>query len=637
MKSLLQYFSLFLICLAISCAKNKKKSDIAETEKEEVIKAPSLPFTNIDLNNLSAFNSASDNWTIVENAVADRKKQRTFSFTEGTGVLLNTPNDESKNNLFTNFEHGDIELELDVMMPLESNSGIYFQSRYEIQLLDSWGVEKPKYSDIGGIYQRWNKDAVKGKEGYEGHAPRVNATKAPGLWQHLKVIFHAPRFDTNGSKIKNAWFEEVRLNNVLLHENIEVTGSTRAAAFGDEKSLAPIMIQGDHGPVAFKNIKYKLYDGKGIGIENTALKIYDNPKGIRVIENLDSLKLVEEHKTDSISPLMRIDQRDQKTLSYVGTLNIPHSGNYLFDATVNGGTYLIINNDTIINMNQDFNLNTTKYGKVHLEKGSVPYQLVYNKPVVWKRGFDFFVEGPKMQRYSFLKTGTTSLNKQNPINPITLKVTNKTLTQRSFLNHKGVKRSHCISVGLVEKLNYSLDLETGTLLHVWSGGFLDATQMWHSRGEHQRGDPMGFSVSSHGDLDFAFLENKDAIWPKALNENIAIKQLGYEFKADGFPEFSFEINGSKISHRLETSSNSKRGLDRIINSNSESSIWHKIADGESIKALSKNTFIINNESYYIVFPENNTLKPVLRNNSGKDELLIEIPKGAQSLKYSIIW
>ncbi|WP_366183833.1 family 16 glycoside hydrolase [Flavobacterium ovatum] len=623
----------FTLSLIICSEKNEAKTlqEIGRVEKKE---QTTLPFSTIELNDLASFKPTKGNWQIVGNAIADRTKEKNFTSTKGTGVLLNIPSTKIKNNLFTKFEHGDIELELDVMMPVGSNSGVYFQGRYEIQLFDSWGVAEPHYNDIGGIYQRWNNDAEKGKEGYEGHSPKMNAAKAPGLWQHLKVIFHAAKFDSNNKKIKNAWFEEVRLNDVLLHENVEVTGPTRAAAFGDEKALGPLMIQGDHGPVAFKNIKYKLYDGKTIGIGNTSLKIYDNSKGEAVIKNFEKFKLLEEIKTDSISPLLQIDPRDQKILSYKGTLTIPTSGEYLFEGTVDGGAYLIINKDTIVNSNEDVDMNSTKYGKVHLEKGQVTYSLVYNKPFAWRRGLDFFVQGPQMQRYSLLKTGSTSLSKSKPIKPITVAVTDKPLTQRSFLNFRGGERTHCISVGLVEKLNFSLDLATGSLLYVWSGDFLETTQMWHSRGEHQRGEPMGFSIASHGDLDFASLGSNNEAWPKALNEKNTFKPLGYELKNDGMPVFSFEMDGNEISDTFKATSNLKRGLDRIITANSKSSIWHKIAEGDNIQLLENNTYIINNESYYIVLKEG---KPIIRNNNGKEELLVELPKGKSTIIYSIIW
>ena len=149
-------------------------------------------------------------------------------------------------------EHGDVEAHIEFVVPKGSNSGVYFQGRYEIQVFDSWGVEKPKYSDCGGIYQRW----AKGK-GFEGHGPKVNASLAPGKWQTFDVIFRAPRFDASGKKIANAKFVKVVHNGKVVHENVDLTGPTRAAMFGNENAVGPIMLQGDHGPVAYRNIRIK--------------------------------------------------------------------------------------------------------------------------------------------------------------------------------------------------------------------------------------------------------------------------------------------------------------------------------------------------------------------------------------------
>ena len=52
----------------------------------------------------------------------------------------------------------------------------------------------------------------------------------------------------------NAKFVKVVHNGVVIHENVEVTGPTRAAAFEDEKPTGPLMLQGDHGPVAYRNL-----------------------------------------------------------------------------------------------------------------------------------------------------------------------------------------------------------------------------------------------------------------------------------------------------------------------------------------------------------------------------------------------
>ena len=83
---------------------------------------------------------------------------------QGTGVLVNEPKDDHQANLLTQMEHSDMELEIEFMMPKGSNSGIYFMGRYEVQLLDSWGVKEPESSDCGGIYERWDDSRPEGEK-----------------------------------------------------------------------------------------------------------------------------------------------------------------------------------------------------------------------------------------------------------------------------------------------------------------------------------------------------------------------------------------------------------------------------------------------------------------------------------------
>ncbi len=197
---------------------------------------------------LSGFAAPTGQWQVVGNVKPDPADPRRFVVGEGRGVIVNGPTGRTS-NLFSKFEHGDVIAHIEFMVPKGSNSGVYFQGRYEIQILDSWGVEHPKYGDCGGIYQRW-----KDGKGFEGHPPRVNAARPPGRWQSFDVVFRAPRFDAEGKKIANACFVKVVHNGVVVHENVEVTGPTRAAAFADEKPTGPLMLQGDHGPVAYRNI-----------------------------------------------------------------------------------------------------------------------------------------------------------------------------------------------------------------------------------------------------------------------------------------------------------------------------------------------------------------------------------------------
>jgi len=200
-------------------------------------------------------------WMNVGEAAKDSNNEKMIATRPGHGVLVNGKTGRTR-NLFTEMQHGDCEAHIEFMVPKGSNSGAYFMGRYEIQVFDSFGVEKAPYPGIecGGIYERW--DDKRKPPGFEGRSPRVNASKAPGEWQTFDVVFLAPRFDKDGKKTANARFVKVVHNGQVVHENVEVTGPTRAPAYGDEKPQGPLMFQGDHGPVAYRNVKIRPIKGE---------------------------------------------------------------------------------------------------------------------------------------------------------------------------------------------------------------------------------------------------------------------------------------------------------------------------------------------------------------------------------------
>ncbi len=204
---------------------------------------------------LSAWREPVGDWTIVGETFLDPDNPRRLASKAGTGVAVNGKTGFTR-HLVSKMEHGDVQAHIEFMVPKGSNSGVYFQGRYEIQVLDSWGIENLQHSDCGGIYQRWHEGPgwEDDERGYEGRPPRVNASRKPGEWQTFDVIFHAPRFDSNGNKTANAEFVRVVHIGILIHENQQVTGPTRAAMFEDEQPTGPLMLQGDHGPVAYRNV-----------------------------------------------------------------------------------------------------------------------------------------------------------------------------------------------------------------------------------------------------------------------------------------------------------------------------------------------------------------------------------------------
>jgi sugar phosphate isomerase/epimerase len=200
----------------------------------------------------STWRADTGQWQIVGDVFMNLQNESLLSGKAGTGVLLNGPTGRTV-NLLTKKEFGDVKAHIEFIIPKGSNSGLYFMGRYEIQVFDSW-QKASEYPGIecGGIYQRW--DENKEPKGFEGHSPRVNASRPPGQWQSFDVVFRVPRFDETGKKISNARFEKIVHNDMVIHEDVELTGPTRASAYEDEKPAGPLMLQGDHGPVAYRNI-----------------------------------------------------------------------------------------------------------------------------------------------------------------------------------------------------------------------------------------------------------------------------------------------------------------------------------------------------------------------------------------------
>ncbi len=118
------------------------------------------------------------------------------------------------------------------------NSGVYLQGRYEVQVLDSYGLDS-KDNDCGGIY--------------EVAKPLVNACKAPTVWQSYDIEYWSPEFK-DGKKVKPAVIT-VWHNGVLIHDKQEINvDNTRAGLGGDPSKPGPIHLQ-DHGdPVQYRNI-----------------------------------------------------------------------------------------------------------------------------------------------------------------------------------------------------------------------------------------------------------------------------------------------------------------------------------------------------------------------------------------------
>ncbi|NDC53970.1 MAG: DUF1080 domain-containing protein [Planctomycetia bacterium] len=145
----------------------------------------------------------------------------------------------------TRDEFGDARWHVEFRLPYQphdrgqarGNSGAYLQGCYEVQMLDSFGLEG-KNNECGGIYSV--------------AAPRVNMCLPPLAWQTYDIDFTAPRFE-GGAKVRSARLT-VRHNGILVHDDVEVPAVTRGGPRKEEGPTGPLYLQNHGNPVRYRTI-----------------------------------------------------------------------------------------------------------------------------------------------------------------------------------------------------------------------------------------------------------------------------------------------------------------------------------------------------------------------------------------------
>jgi hypothetical protein len=163
----------------------------------------------------------------------------------------------------------DYELRLEFTVPKGSNSGVYNRGLYEIQVFDSFGVKTPAFHDCGSLYER--------------ALPKENYAKAPGEWQSYDITMKGKRLtlvwngktvykdlDVRYGETDKAAFERLNQENATKAPELRVKlehrdgkyvgyfgeGGTRSSLDGPDRP-GPILLQGDHGPVAYRNLRIR--------------------------------------------------------------------------------------------------------------------------------------------------------------------------------------------------------------------------------------------------------------------------------------------------------------------------------------------------------------------------------------------
>lgn len=586
--------------------------------------------SDLPLSDLRAFKSPGANWQIVGTAQGD-PQNAALTARPGTGILSNqfdkTIHPPAKANLLTQFEHGDMYLELDFMLPKGANSGIYLQGRYEVQLFDSWGTPNPKHSDCGGIYQRWVEAE---QRGYEGHPPRVNACLAPGLWQHVEILFQAPRFDQNGKKTQPAQLSKVVLNGVVIHENVVLYGPTRAAAFDNEAAKGPLMLQGDHGQLAFRNIRYAFLNEFKVPLGPLQYEYYEGL--FERFAELTPAKLTRKGTAPAID-FNLADNVNQLGLLFTGTMTLPETGDYLVWIKRNGTAQLSIDGAEVFPAKWKM-AHEDSIAKVRLTAGEHTFSLGYLKNFGWApTTLGLFIQ--KANARPFALHARNSLPDPKPAPLIEVEADRAPTLHRSYFYHGQKKKTHVLSVGTPAGLHFAYDLNQAALLQIWSGPFLDATDMWYERGEPQTAKAMGAGAVLVGTSPIVPDWDKRATFPDTLEDRKTLVYKGYSLDDSRLPTFRYRLPGIDLKDRLSPATGNK-GLTRqlSITNTSGKSVLLRLAAGKTIADLGKGLYAIDDSRFYVQVPDFKTKKYIIVTNGNKQELVLESADTKSELLYT---
>ena len=193
---------------------------------------PSDAIVLSDGTNLSEWRSANGSaarWTVADGAMTVLKES---------------------GDIHTRRAFGDCQLHIEWRTPAvvegtgqgRGNSGVYLQSRYEVQVLDSYNNATYSNGQAASIYKQY--------------IPLVNASREPGAWQAYDIVFRAPRFAGDG-KVVIPGYITVLHNGLLVQDHVELQGNTvyiGTPAYEPHGAKEPLMLQNHGNAVSFRNV-----------------------------------------------------------------------------------------------------------------------------------------------------------------------------------------------------------------------------------------------------------------------------------------------------------------------------------------------------------------------------------------------
>ena len=443
----------------------------------------------------------------------------------------------------------------------------------------------------------------------------------------MRISFQAPRFDADGNKIENARFITVELNGIVIHRNVEVTGPTRAHYVDGESPKGPLVIQGDHGPVAFRNMKYRSFSDQAFTIKQLRYQVVRQPRN--EFSTWDAVALDDSGEEERITWEV-VKSSNNFSLRYQGVVELPQTGKYKLSFTSGGPASLKWNGEELFPRAY-----WTRSKFVELAAGQYPFEIEYSKTEPWLQGrLALEIEGENFRPVALNYPSSNIVSA--PVDPIFVRSENEARHLRSFVDFKmpqmeAAKRfTNTINIGDPSQTHYTYDLKQGSLIQAWKGNFLNTTPMWNNRGN-------GVSVPMGAVLQFT--ANPQVRQQNGASLTDRFSDGTYHYKSysvdeNNRPTFHYNAYGVQVADQILPQQD-RKGIKRQVQFSSAGNgkVVYCLAESDTIEKIEKQLYLVGDGQYYIQSNDNLTIQTLPDNRKA----LLFTVDGASELSYQIIW
>jgi hypothetical protein len=461
--------------------------------------------------------------------------------------------------------------------------------------------------------------------------PETEFTVSPGIWNKIELAYQ-PATPTSPALLVAAY-----LNGNLIYYQQELDGA------GSAEPASPVELQLSAGELSLTNIRGSDRAGRSSTITSTGevelnlplihyayYPIEDDPREVTDWGGRTPAKegFISRFDLNAIR-----DRGQGYAIRFQSELSIPRAGEYTFSIFSPSSTRLYIDDRLVVDRG---GREGDRYaeGSIELSEGTHQLRLDHYQYGGWNRlDVRYRAEDQEFQSLndmSFKRPVATPQGGER----LAVETDDRPYLLRSFLNYPPArvydytdKRTHVVNVGEGQGPHYSYDLNRGSILQAWRGGFVDVSDMWVGRGEPQTARPLGTVAVMSGVAQWS--EEADS-WPDSLAE---LRHRRYELDEAGRPTFHYTLNDSPVSDRIVPT---EAGLRRTLTNSGDETLLTHLAAASRIQELGPGEFELIDPGLRIDIDRLAAGGLRLFRGSGQDRLIAELPPG-ESITYLMHW